>query len=254
MQYGMYVSAAGALANSYRQDVITNNLANVDTVGFKRDLALVKARQTETAKTGQQKNTAAVLEGIGGGLFALPTYTDFSPASLKQTDSKLDLALNGKGFFAVQKGTQTNYTRDGRFTLNDQNQLVTFATKLPVLDAAGQPIELDRSLLDQTQINESGVISQGQGSIARLGVVDFQDTTQLRKQGDNLYVSAGAAPSQASSTPVRQGFLEESGVNAIDQLTDMIRAQRLFQTNISMLQMQDETLNQAVTQLGRIAY
>jgi flagellar basal-body rod protein FlgF len=253
MQYGMYVSAAGALANSYRQDVIANNLANVDTVGFKRDLALVKARQTETAKTGQQKYTAAALEGIGGGLFALPTYTDFSPASLKQTDSKLDLALNGKGFFPVKNGTQTNYTRDGRFTLNDQNQLVTFTQKLPVLDAAGEPIVLDRSFLDQTYINDAGVISQGQGSIARLGVVDFQDTTQLRKQGNNLYISTGTAAGQQASTPVMQGFLEDSGVNAINQLTDMIRSQRLFQTNISMMQMQDETLNLAVTRLGLIA-
>jgi flagellar basal-body rod protein FlgF len=253
MQYGMYVSAAGALANSYRQDVIANNLANVDTVGFKRDLALVKARKTETAKTGQQKNTAADLEGIGGGLFALPTYTDFSPASLKQTDSKLDLALNGKGFFSVKNGAQTNYTRDGRFTLNEQNQLVTFATKLPVLNDAGEPIVLDRSLLNQTFINETGVISQGQGSVAHLGVVDFQDTTQLRKQGNNLYIATGKTAGQQASTPVMQGFLEDSGVNAIDQLTDMIRAQRLFQTNISMLQMQDETLNQAVSRLGRIA-
>ena len=94
----MYVSAAGALANSYQQDVIANNLANVDTVAFKRDLALLQSRPVEAAQSGSMRDTTAMLKGIGGGLFALPTHTDFSPASLKETGSNFDFALTGKGF------------------------------------------------------------------------------------------------------------------------------------------------------------
>ena len=93
MQYGMYVSAAGALAHSYRQDVVANNLANVDTVAFKRDLALFQARQTAAQQSGQTRNSTALLEGLGGGVFALPTRTDFSPASLEEVGDPFSVAL-----------------------------------------------------------------------------------------------------------------------------------------------------------------
>ena len=83
MLYGLYVSAAGALASSYRQDVVANNLANAQTVGFKRDLALMQARRTQADDNGSQRDSAELLEGLGGGLFALPTHTDFAPAPLQ---------------------------------------------------------------------------------------------------------------------------------------------------------------------------
>ena len=134
MQYGLYVSAAGALANSYRQDVIANNLANVETVGFKRDLALFTSRRTEAEETGQRRNTTALLEGLGGGLFALPTYTDFSPGGLEDTGRDYDVAIKGQGFFQVNKNGETFYTRDGCFALNQANELVTLSGQLLVWD------------------------------------------------------------------------------------------------------------------------
>ena len=142
MNYGLYVSAAGALANSYRQDVVANNLANVDTVAFKRDLALMQGRRTESSHGGGQRYSNPLLEKLGGGLFALPTHTDFSPSSLDLTHNPYDLALAGKGFFQVRNQDQIQYTRDGRFKLNDQNQLVTVTDHLPVLDESGTPITL----------------------------------------------------------------------------------------------------------------
>ena len=250
MIYGMYVSAAGALANSYRQDVVANNLANVDTVAFKRDLALFRARPTEAGQNGSRQYTTAMLEGIGGGSFALPTYTDFSPASLQETQNPYDLALAGAGFFQVRNGSQINYTRDGRFKLDQQGQLVTADRRLPILDDAGEPIVLNRNL--DFDVNQAGVVSQSGNQVARLGIVDFDDTTSLRKQGGNLLVMQGAAEPRTVQTPVKQNCLESSGVDAIDQLTEMIRTQRLFQTNISLLQLQDQTLGMAVSRLGSI--
>jgi len=248
MLYGMYVSAAGALANSYRQEVVSNNLANVETVAFKRDLALLQSRRTQAQQTGQNRYTTADLESIGGGLFAQRTFTDFTPAALEHTDNRFDLALSGKGFFQVLKGNQIQYTRDGKFTLDERNRLVTISENLPVLDVQGKEIMLDPA--QPLLINEAGVIDQNG---IQIGVVNFADTGLLRKEGDNLYRAPDGAQAQPVNTVVKQGFLEDSNVNALDQLTTMIQAQRLFQTNISLLQMQDETLNSAVNKLGNIS-
>ena len=188
MLYGMYVSAAGALANDYRQDVVANNLANAETVSFKRDLALFQARRTRSAQNGQARFTTAMLEGIGGGIFALPTHTDFKPASAEKTDRPYDLALTQPGFFQVRKADEINYTRDGRLAIHkDTSQLVTMAGSLPVLDDAGSTILLDNNL--GFHVDEAGNISQDGQVVARLGVVDFQDRNALAKQGDNLYVA-----------------------------------------------------------------
>jgi len=251
MLYGLYVSAAGALANSHRQDVVANNLANVNTVSFKRDLAQAQARLTEAQISGQGRYTDSVLEGTGGGIFALPTYTDFSPSSLDATGRELDLALEERGFFQVQDGDQVQYTRDGRFSLNELGQLVTYTDKLPVLDESGGAIYLDGTL--DISVNEAGVISQGGGAVVRLGVVDFEDTSGLVKQGNNLYINQGDAEAQPALVKVKQGALENSGVNAITEMVEMIEAQRAFQTNLSMLQLQDQTLGLAVGQLGSIS-
>ncbi|MBN1763969.1 MAG: flagellar hook-basal body protein [Sedimentisphaerales bacterium] len=251
MLYGMYVSAAGAMANSYRQDVIANNLANVETVAFKSDLALLQARRTEAQLSGQRTHTTAMLEGIGGGIFALPTVTDFSPATLEQTDSPYDLALTDKGFFQVQKDDQVCYTRDGRLTYNTNNELVTIADKLPVLSDAGSPIVIDPQS-GKLHVDEVGNVSQGDTVIAKLGIVDFEDTRVLRKQGNNLYISEDA-PGQPTEPVIKQGFIETSGVNQVDQLTALIDTSRQFQTNLTMLQIQDQTLGLAVTRLGSVS-
>ena len=250
MLYGLYVSAAGALANSHRQDVGANNLANVDTVSFKRDLAQAQARLTEAQISGPRRYTDRVLEGTGGGILLLPTFTDFSPSSLEVTERDFDLALEGRGFFQVQRGDQAHYTRDGRFTVDESGQLVTFTDQLPVLDESGEAIYLDRTL--DFKVNDAGLISQGGGAVGRLGVVDFADTSVLVKQGNNLYVNQGGGEPQPALVKVKQGALENSGVNAITEMMEMIEAQRAFQMNLSMLQLQDQTLGLAVGQLGSI--
>lgn len=253
MLYGLYQSAAGALANSYRQDVIANNLANVDTVAFKRDLALLQARPTESAQSGDSRHTTALLEQLGGGTFALPTWTDFAPGALEETGNKLDVALAGKGFFMVDDGGQTKYMRDGRFRINEQNQLVSRSGNLTVLDKSGQPIVVDRSRLDELIIDEAGQISQGEDVVGRLGVADFADTRNLKKEGENLYAATGAVGQTTEvQSLVKQGMLEASGVQAVTELTNLIRVQRLFQSNFNMLKIQDQVLNQAVTRLAAI--
>jgi len=249
MLYGAYISAAGALANSYRQDVHANNLANVETVAFKRDLALVQARATASTQNGASRFTAPLLEGIGGGIFALPTQTDYRASSLEATTNPYDVALGGKGFFQIQKGDEVLYTRDGRLGLNEEGLLVTQNEQLPILNREGQVIKLDRDA--DFVVNEAGVISQNGEEAGRLGVVDFADTRGLRKRGENMYAAEGVSAAAIDGV-VKQNYLEKSGVNSITEMVGMIQAQRMFQTNLEMLQLQDQTLGSALTQLGRL--
>lgn len=249
MQYGLYVSAAGALANSYRQDVVANNLANADTVGFKRDLALFTSRRTEVEAGGQRRNTAALLEGLGGGLFALPTYTDFSPGGLDDTGGNYDIAINGQGFFQVDKNGETLYTRDGRFARNQAHELVTLSTQLPVLNAAGGVIALDPKN-PNFHVSDSGEVSQSGAVVGRIGIVNFENLQALEKRGDNLY-SNGGAEAQAIVANVKQGYLEKSSVVVMEQLIEMIKTQRLFESNLNMLKLQDESLGQMIQRFAQ---
>lgn len=251
MLYGMYISAAGAMANSYKQDVVSNNLANVDTTAFKKDMAMFRARPTEAGLNGSRRFSDAMLENTGGGIFALPTHTDFSQASLEKTDSPFDLALTGKGFFQVGMGDETYYTRDGRFkTAEDGMTLVTATGELPVLDSEGEAITLLPGI--KPVIDNKGFISQNGQEVARLGVVNFEDTKQLTKKGNNLF-QADQGIAQPFDASMRQGYKETSGVNALTELTQMISAQRGFQTNVMMMKIQDQTLASAVGKLGMIA-
>ncbi len=250
MLYGMYISAAGAMANSYRQDVVANNLANVDTVAFKKDLALFKARPTEAAADGSARMTSALLENTGGGTFALPTYTDFSQGSLETSSSDYDVALVDDGFFQVQKDDQVMYTRDGRFMIGtDGTSLVTAAGQLPVLSADGNPISLLQGI--SPVIDNNGYISQDGQAIAQIGTVKFSDNTQLKKVGNNLYEGQPQSATPAS-VQMRQNYVETSGVNSMEEITSMIKTQRLFQNNVTMLQIQDQTLGAAIAKLGSI--
>ncbi len=250
MLYGMYLSAAGALANIYRQDVEANNMANVDTVAFKRDLALLQARSAEPEGPGSRIGATALLKNMGGGTFALPTYTDFSPSSLKQTGSAFDLALSGPGFFQLQHGKDVYFTRDGRVRLDEHNQLVSVATSLPILDDSGNAISIDPAY--PLVVNDAGVISQNGAEVAKLGIVQFDDNRVLQKQGNNVYKLKSKVTPKPSNSLVKQGYLENSGVKATDTITKMIKTQRMIQANLNMLKVQDQTLGLAVTRLGNI--
>src|SRR5260221_12170514 len=118
MIYGLYLSATGVLTNSYRQDVIANNLANSETVGFKKDLALFQQRRTEAQERGFGAGSNALLEGLGGGGYASPTRVDTSQGDLGPAGSNLDVGGEGTGNFNVNDNGQAPLSADGRFSLD----------------------------------------------------------------------------------------------------------------------------------------
>ena len=144
MIYGLYLSATGVMTNSYRQDVIANNLANSETVGFKRDLARFQERKTALQERGGGGDWSdPLLEKLGGGVLAMPTLVDTQQGDLEPTGNPLDVAIQGDGYFAVDSTSGKHLTRDGRFMTNrDGNLILSTDQGQHVLDDQGKPIKL----------------------------------------------------------------------------------------------------------------
>src|SRR5690606_13828713 len=139
MPYGLYISAEGAMAQSRRMDVLSNNLANADSPGFKRDVAMFRARFAEAIERGQQQPGTGAIDDIGGGVLIEATITDFSPGPLKSTGIDSDFAVDGPGFFVVRKDGHDFLTRAGNFLIHNDGSLVT-PEGHEVLDEGGSPI------------------------------------------------------------------------------------------------------------------
>lgn len=252
MIYGIYQSAAGLMTNQYRQDILANNLANVGTVGFKHDLAVVRERQVQ-AREGSGGLTAGdrLLDGLTGGSLVAPTYTSFVQGPLEETDRPLDAALVGEGFFAVNDGQGERYTRDGRFTINARGELVTVSGAHRVLDEAGGPIVVPGEAAGSVRLHADGSLRVGNEELGRLRIVDFQDKDNLRKQGGNLFQAVGERPT-ASQAELRVGMVEQSTVDPMQAMVAMIESSRAYQLNATMIGLADATLSRAVNDIPRL--
>lgn len=258
MIYGMYLSASASLTQMARQDVASNNLANVDTVGFKPDAFLIRQREAARPEDGlYHLDSNNMLERLGGGVMPLPTQVISAPSALRETGEPLDIAMEGKGFFGVRFGDGEDsfrVTRDGRMTLNAQGTLVRSTDGSPMLSAAGNPIQLDPTL--PIAIDADGTIRQGDGAVAQLMVVDVPQASLL-KAGDNLMRVAAGPDGQPPLTPatgsVRQHFVETSGVDPIKALMAVNDAANAAQTNLRMIGLFNDIMDRAINRLGRVA-
>lgn len=250
MLYGLYLSAQGAQARSTQLDVVANNLANVGTNSFKRDLALFQTHRSYDSEYGNSAQVPYGLSDSSGGMTVAETHTDFSQGSLQKTGGALDLAIAGPGFFRINNGSEEMLSRDGRFTQNASGDLMT-ADGYRVLSAEGAPIRISEEAVS-IEIADDGTISEraADGSlstIAQLGLVQPSDQRALQKVGDNLYRRAGDETPVEEGTRIIQGFLESSGVNPVVETMRMIEASRGFETNLNMIKFQDESLARLLT-------
>jgi flagellar basal-body rod protein FlgF len=248
MPYGIYLSAEGATAQSQRLEVIANNLANVDTAGFKQDVPTFQARFAEAIQQGMAQSHDGSINDIGGGVKLMDTTTDFSMGRLQNTGNDLDLAINGQGFFHVRgdDGKQC-LTRAGNFELDVEGTLMTEGGNRPVLDQAGKPIVLDRAL--PWSISQDGFISQA-GEVTALGMSRPRSLDDMVKVGANLFQPLGQIqPVPLTERNIRQGFLELSGSNPVRQMMAMIETTRAFEANTRMVQNQDTVIGSLI---GRV--
>ncbi|MBN2580174.1 MAG: flagellar basal-body rod protein FlgF [Pirellulales bacterium] len=250
MPYGLYVSAEGAQAQSTRLEVIANNLANIDTVGFKRDLAIFQARYAEAVSQGSVSPGLGKLEDIGGGILVQQTKTDFSEGPLKHTQNPQHLAIRGEGFFVVQKGQETFLTRAGDFFFSARGELVT-PQGYAVLNESGQPVVINPSEKD-FQFTPSGELQQ-KDTMQQLALVKPASYQDLIKQGENLFRCVNKPqPLSPGERCVAPGYLESSTVRPTIEMTSMIEASRFMEANLNLVKAQDQMLGSLVGRLMRV--
>ncbi|MDI3481313.1 MAG: flagellar basal-body rod protein FlgF [Tepidanaerobacteraceae bacterium] len=252
---GLYTSASGLMAEMAKTDVISNNLANINTSGFKKDRAIFRAfpemnilriDDPVVATPKDKIDTRPFIGVLGTGAMVDEISTDFSRGTTENTSNPLDLALAGEGFFEVQTPAGIRYTRDGSFTRNEQGYLVT-SDGYYVMGQNG-PIQLPDGR--DISINSRGEIFSGGNFVDRLRVVSFANLRQLLKEGDNLY-STNQQP-VLSNSEVIQGALEKSNVNPISEMVDLISAFRAYEANQKVVKANDDTLSRAVNDIARL--
>lgn len=251
MLYGIYQSAAGLQLNQYRQEILANNLANLETAGFKHDFAVVRERPLATREPGGRPDRSdPILNGLTGGSYVAPTYTTFEQGPLRYTGGRLDVAIAGDGFFAVADGDQTRYSRDGRFLVNAEGELVTVSGH-KVLGRGGSPISVPEAAADSVTISANGEVRAGRELLGTLDVVAFEDRTKLRKVGGNMFDAGGLAPTDARAS-LQPGFIEQSTVEPTKAMVSMIEVNRAYELNATLIGLADGTLGRAVNDIARM--
>lgn len=253
MNYGLYLSATGIMASSYKQDVIANNLANSETTGFKRDLALFRERQTAARESGAfGDSTNPLLENLTGGSFATPTLVDHSQGDLEPTGRAYDCAIEGSGYFMIDDHGTQRITRAGQFQVDSNGSLILANSDgQRVLDPDRKPIVLSPSW--QVAVGKDGTITQDGKPVARVGVFDVPDQSKITKHGGLLLDSPEIANARPSATSVvHGGFLERSNVDPAVELSQLMAAQRELEANANMIRYQDQTLQRLVNDVAKV--
>lgn len=250
MIYGLYESAAGMMVNEYRQGVLANNIANADTVGFKREIATFAERPIANEAGQRIGPSAALLERMSGGIWLGRTATDFGEGALEQTGNDYDVALAGEGFLLVRDGNgATHLTRDGRMQLDPLGRLVAISDGAEVLGPGGSPIRLNHRL-GPPVIDEEGRILQRGAVVGWLALVDVADYDGLRKSGASRFALDDDVETIASSARVFQRHVESSGVEPVREMVSMLEAARAYQLNAQMVTLQDQTVARLINSVA----
>jgi len=258
----IYAAASGAMVQKMRLEILSNNLANIETVGFKEDRAFFSSyiqgvtngnetlsnlvngsEETETSSPYILSNTQVKFEG---------TKTDFSQGPIRETGNKLDFALEGKGFFCIEtsQGIQ-QYTRKGNFRLNEERELVT-QDGSAVLGEQGGHIEINGN---DITVDEEGNLTVDGITVDAIKVVDFIQPYPLIKKGDSSFiiVDPAAIETEADEVKIRQGAVELSNVDPIKVMTEMIEVHRAFESYQKIMRTMDEVISQSINEVGRTA-
>ncbi len=244
MIQGLYTASTGMTALLQKQDQIANNLANSNTTGFKQSGLFTSAYQK--LLSNDQNQVFANRE-----IKADEVYVDYSEGTLRQTKSPLDLCIKGSGFFKIMTSDGVRYTRNGNFALSSEGFLVTNdGSKL--IGTEGY-IRVERDM--PVQFTESGEVIQNGESKGVIKIVDFEKPYSMRRCGDSRFapLNPEALELKSENFALKQGFLEGSNVDVIRNMVQMISSYRNFEADQKALHAQDETLDKAVNEVGRVA-
>jgi flagellar basal-body rod protein FlgF len=246
---GWYTAASGMVAQMARQLTNAANLANVSTPGYRQVNVRVQEFQEmllhHFEATGEFR-----LGDLSTAVAMAPIEIDPTQGALRETGRPLDVALTGPGFFVIQGNEGLEYTRNGVFLLEPGGRLMT-ADGQQVNGVGDQPIIIPPERLEEVWIGSDGTIQAGDDVLGQLRIVEFAEPGQLVSNGSNRYTT-DQEPFDSPGTAVHQGFLEMSNVDVNKTAIDLMEAQRAYDMAQRMVQMQDETLQMTVRDLGRV--
>jgi flagellar basal-body rod protein FlgF len=249
MPYGIYLSASGAHVQNHRLEVLSNNLANINTPGFKPSLAILQARNNKAIDDGEVSPGSGRLDDIGGGAKIQPTQTLFGHGPMENTGGQTDFAIHdNKSFFVVQRGDEQLLTRAGGFIFNATGQLTT-TNGDPVLSTDGSPIQIDPTT--RFTVHNDGTIQQN-GNTATLMLSRPTSLGDLARAGDNLFRPlAQVEQVPATERTVVSGHIEKSAVNPTSAMMELIEASRVYESNLRLIQHQDQAYGNLIGRLLR---
>jgi flagellar basal-body rod protein FlgF len=251
MNQALYGAVSGASNSQMRLDILTNNLANVNTVGFKEDKLYF-----HIPDKGEEPRVSREAEGFVMSPPAQPyeTRTDFTPSALRPTNNVLDLALQGEGFFCVQTPEGKNYTRRGDFTLTENGNLIT-KDGYPVLGKGGEIILRGFAEGKDITVNEAGEISVDGNRVDTLQVVGIDKPHMLKKiSGTRFAAREGqVGEKEIEYINIKQGFLETSGVNGVRTMTEMIDVLRGYESYQKVIHFLNDVSKKCINDVGKLA-
>lgn len=244
---GIDTAATGMKTILELNDIVANNLANVNTPGFKqlmpsfRDVEEVEVDSVGTLSAGSILDT---------------TRLDFSQGALKKTNSPLDVAINGDGFFAVKNSAgEEFYTRNGGFVVNEEGVLATRTGEIVLGEGGGEiNIDVEGKSVNDILITNNGTIMLDNQEVDRLMLVNFEDLSGLKARGNSLFenIDENNRPVELESPSVAQGYIESSNANVVESLINSITGSRTYETLSKVIRDTDVTLRKAVTDVGRV--
>ncbi len=258
MLRGLYTAYTGMRNEQKRLDVISNNIANAATTGYKTESVSNQSFDDALTLRIKDQTTPFKADRIGSmnlGVKIGEVYTDYGQGSILETENTFDLAIAGKGYFAIgvtnANGERSiKYTRDGSFTMTSDGYVVT-SNGDNLLDVNANPVRVNPVATD-ISFDSLGYILADQVNMGRVALIDFENYDYLSKYGDNLFEPVDGATMVAATGTIKQGYLEQSNVDAVSEMVDLITVTRAYEANQKVIQAMDTMADKAVNDVGRV--
>lgn len=252
---GLYTAASGMLTKQAQQESLSNNIANLNTAGYKKDKVIMKSFDEMVIQNinGASKSNAKgrIVGGVEFGVGVDETKTYFTPGVIEDTGRSLDFAIDGEGFFTLEDAEgNEKYSRDGRFQIDSEGYIVNSQgyRLLVEIDGLKMPVQVTNS---DISLNPDGTFVNGEDTV-KISITKFADTSTLAKESANCYISTDQSGEMDTESKVKQNALERSNVDMIETITEMISIMRSYESNQKVIQSMDETLGKTVNEVGKV--